>query len=84
MVRELRSSPALVGDVLSLLDEIGLVVRETDGSCRYRPPSPEMESLVADLARLQAERPLAIAQEIHGAPNEKLRAFSDAFKLKKD
>lgn len=85
LVVELRSSRSLVDGLLSRLHEIGLVERHNDdGAYRYRPSTPELEALVVELAALHAERPLAIAQELHGAPNEKLRAFSDAFKLKKD
>lgn len=84
LVVELRSSRALVDGVLSRLHELGLVEREADGAYRYRPAASERDELIGDLARLHAERPLLIAQALHGAPGEKLRAFSDAFKLKKD
>lgn len=84
IVRELRSTQALVDDILARLVDLGLVLREAPSSCRYQPSSPKLATLVAQLGRLHAERPLAIAQEIHGVPDEKLRAFSDAFKLKKD
>jgi hypothetical protein len=36
------------------------------------------------LARLYAERPLAVIREIMSAPNDKLHSFVDAFRLKKD
>jgi predicted transcriptional regulator of viral defense system len=84
LVVELRSSRSLIDGLLSRLHDIGLVERLADGAYRYRPSSPELEALVVELARLHAERPLAIAQAIHGGPDDKLRAFSDAFKLKKD
>ena len=84
LVVELRSSRALIDGVLSRLHELGLVERQPDGTYRYRTAAPALEDLVGELDRLHAERPLAIAQAIHGAPDEKLRAFSDAFKLKKD
>jgi DNA-binding GntR family transcriptional regulator len=84
LVVELRSSRTLIDGLLARLHDIGLVEREPDGSYHYRSSSPEQDALVAELARLHAERPLAIAQAIHGGPDEKLRAFSDAFKLTKD
>jgi len=84
LVVELRSSRALIDGVLSRLHELGLVERQPDGTYRYRVAAPALEDLVGELDRLYAERPLAIAQAIHGVPDEKLRAFSDAFKLKKD
>ena len=84
LVGELRSSRALVDSVLSRLHELDMVERLSDGSYRYRCASTANEELVSDLSRLHAERPLAIAQALHGGPDEKLRAFSDAFRLKKD
>ncbi|MBM3546227.1 MAG: hypothetical protein FJX54_04700 [Alphaproteobacteria bacterium] len=84
LVVELRSSRSLVDGLLSRLHEIGLVERQADASYSYRSASPELDMLVGELVRLHAERPLAIAQEIHGGADQKLRAFSDAFKLKKD
>ena len=84
LVIELRSSRALVEGVLSRLHELGLVERLPDGSYHYKAGPPGRAKLVEDLSRLHAERPLAIAQALHGAPDEKLRAFSDAFRLKND
>lgn len=84
LVRELRSNVQLVGDVLTLLEQVGAVARQADGTYRYRAATPELAALVDDLDRLHAERPLALARLLHGTPDDKLRAFSDAFKLKKD
>lgn len=84
IVIELRSSRSLVDGLLSRLHDIGLVERRADGAYVYKAASPELDALATELAHLHAERPLAIAQAIHGAPDEKLRAFSNAFKLKKD
>jgi hypothetical protein len=84
LVVELRSSRSLVDGLLARLHEIGLVAREEDASYRYHASSAELDALVGELAQLHAERPLVIVEAIHGAPNEKLRAFSDAFKLTKD
>ena len=84
LVRELRSSTQLVGDVVALLEQLGAVSRQADGAYRYQAATPELAALVSELDRLHAERPLALARAIHGTPDDKLRAFSDAFKLTKD
>lgn len=84
LVRELRSSEPLVVDVVTLLEQVGVAARQADGSYRYQAATPDRAALVAELDRIHAERPLALARAIHGAPDDKLRAFSDAFKLKKD
>lgn len=84
LVRELRSSPRLVEEVLALLTEAGIVRRDDGGSYHYGAATPELHELVAALDRLHSERPLSLAREIHSMPNEKLRAFSDAFRLTKE
>lgn len=84
LVRELRSSALLVAEVIALLERMEVVHREPDDRYRYRPATPELGELVVRLDRLHAERPLSLAREIHTSPNEKLRAFSDAFRLKKE
>ncbi len=60
------------------------MARQADGTYRYGAATPELAALVVDLERLHAERPLALARLLHGTPDDKLRAFSDAFRLKKD
>jgi len=84
LVRELRSNAQLVGDVVALLERIGMIARQAGGAYRYQAATPAVAALVGNLARLHAERPLALARVIHGTPDDKLRAFSDAFRLKKD
>jgi hypothetical protein len=54
----------------------------SDGRYQYGPALPEMDDVAAQIERLYGERPLAMAKAIMSAPNEKLRIFSDAFKLK--
>jgi DNA-binding IclR family transcriptional regulator len=84
LVRELRSSPRLVEEVLALLVDIGIVQRDSGDAYRYGATSTRLGELVGALDRMHRERPLSLAREIHSMPNEKLRAFSDAFRLKKD
>lgn len=80
----LRASASLVEDILAAFSRAGLVVRENDGRYRYSPASPALEALTSELAKLYAERPMTIIKEIVTAPNEKIRSFVDAFRLKKD
>mgnify|MGYP003462405351 CR=1 FL=1 len=42
LVRELRSSEPLVGDVVALLEQLGAVVRQADEAYRYRASTPEV------------------------------------------
>jgi hypothetical protein len=81
LVLELRGSPAIVQEELAGLRSAGLVV-EADGRYRYGPASPATDALAAALQETYAARPMAVVKAIMAAPNEKLRIFSDAFKLR--
>ena len=80
----LRASTSLVEEILGSFIRQGLVTQESDGTYRYAPGSAETAGLASELARLYAQRPVAVIKEIMSAPNEKLHSFVDAFRLKKD
>jgi hypothetical protein len=84
LTRELRSSRQLVVEILSGFKEAGLVVEHDGGACRYQPSNPELQTHVEALARLYAEKPIALVKEIMSAPNEKIHIFADAFKFRQD
>ncbi len=80
LTHELRSSVAIVSDVLLRLGSAG-IVEERDGVYRYHPASAEIEAVITALAQSYAEFPFAVTQEIFAAPNDKIRLFADAFRL---
>jgi hypothetical protein len=82
LVRELRSSHAIVAEELSGLQRAGLAGQDNDGRFGYTPLSPRLDDLVTGVQRIYAAKPMAVVKAIMAAPNEKLRIFSDAFKLK--
>jgi hypothetical protein len=81
LVLELRSSDTIVAEALARLTASGLVA-ETDGRYEYRPASGMLSGLVEELQRIYATKPVTVIKAIMAAPNEKLRIFSDAFRLK--
>jgi hypothetical protein len=81
LVRELRSSDTVVAEALGRLAASGLVA-ETDGRFAYRPASGSLSAMVEELQRIYATKPVTVIKAIMAAPNEKLRIFSDAFRLK--
>jgi predicted DNA-binding transcriptional regulator len=83
LVREQRSSERAVRDALDAFVRAGLV-RPGDAGFAYQPASPELDSLVARLAETYAERPTAVIRMIVAAPEDRLQAFLDAFRLKRD
>jgi hypothetical protein len=82
LVRELRSSDAIVTEAAASLRTAGFVAAEPGGIYRYAPASPELDHIAAQIEATHAERPLSLAKAIMSAPNDKLRIFADAFKLK--
>jgi hypothetical protein len=81
IVRETRSSQMAVADSLEILKAAGFLVQENN---RYRfwPTTPHLEAMAADIEALYAAKPVTVIKAILTAPDEKLRTFSDAFKLK--
>ncbi|HUA52138.1 MAG TPA: hypothetical protein VMB81_08235 [Candidatus Sulfotelmatobacter sp.] len=84
LTRELRSTESLIREIITTLERRGLLARGADGSVRYQPSTAELDDLTGRLIQCCAERPLALVREIYSRPNENLRIFSDAFKLRKD
>jgi hypothetical protein len=82
IIRELRSSQTIVVSALGLLEALGLIVKDPDGSFQYRRASESLASISDQVAEIYAARPTAVIQAIASAPNQNLRMFSDAFKLK--
>jgi hypothetical protein len=82
LLKELRSSDSVVAEALVCLCSAGFVAATPDGPYRYEAASSELDDIAAQIERLYSERPLAMAKAIMSAPNEKLRIFSDAFRLK--
>ena len=70
---------------LSRLVEAKLLVRGRDtGAYRYAPATDDWRKLVDDLAAEYEERSIGVINAIYSANLERLRAFSDAFRLKKE
>lgn len=82
MILELRSSSAVVRDALQRLENAGLVMRTPEGRFHYQPASSHLDHLAIEIAGLYATKPMMVIKALVDARNDKLRAFSDAFKLK--
>jgi len=81
LVRELRSSHVVVTESIERLVASGLVLIDGD-AVRYGPVSPEQNMLVRQLDEAYRTKPAAIRRLIVQGPAEKLKSFSDAFRLK--
>jgi hypothetical protein len=83
LVRELRSSSLLVADILLTLHGAGLLQKVGDGY-RYEPATEELRRAMDELAKLTAERPVAVRNAILAAPHDRIQVFADAFRIKKE
>lgn len=84
LIDELRSSEVVVRQGLDGLLAAGLIVTEEGGGVRYGPASPDQDRLVRELAEVYRVKPGAVRRVIVQSPAEKLRTFSDAFRIIKD
>lgn len=84
LVRELRGSHFLVGELVLSLHRAGLIHEDGAGAFRYSPASAQLAELVEKLERLTLERPMAVRNAIVAAPHDRVQVFADAFKVKKD
>ena len=82
LVRELRSSRTAVADALGRLIQAGLVTEDPTGCYFFAPASPEREQLAAEVEKVYTSKPISVVKAIMSVPTDKLRAFSDAFKIK--
>jgi hypothetical protein len=82
LVRELRSSDAVIVPCLDALKSEGLVEGASNEGFRYAPANEELDAMCGELSKLYASRPMALAKAIMKIPNEKLSIFSNAFRLR--
>jgi hypothetical protein len=62
--------------------QCGLIERQGD-AYRFAPSASQYDAVLHDLARLYNEQPVTLVRMIYAPKDERLRAFSDAFKIKK-
>lgn len=81
LIRELRGSEMIVSRAIQDVRLVGLAARDENGTV-YLPLSPALENMADEIEKLYAAKPMTVIDAIVKAPDEKLRLFSDAFKLK--
>lgn len=62
--------------------QCGLVENEKD-VCRFAASASRYDALLAELGRLYNEQPVTLVRMIYAPKDDRLRAFSDAFKIKR-
>lgn len=82
LVRELRASTTSIAQALAAFETAGLITRSADGLLSYAPASAALDLICERLEKIYQERPLAVVNAIMAAPDERLRSFADAFRIK--
>lgn len=83
LVRELRASGMVVGELLPRFKNLGLVESPGHGRWVWRPVTPELDRLSGGVAKAYATTPVALAKTIAQAKTQ-IHLLADAFKLKGD
>jgi hypothetical protein len=82
--QRLGISPDLAGKKLNALADTALLCRAvTSGAFRYAPSDEALKPAVDELVDAYANRRISVVNEIYAANLDRLKAFTDAFKLKK-
>jgi hypothetical protein len=82
LVLELRSSELVVEESIARLLSSALVTANSDGTLAFAPGSDELAALVRDLEEEYRTRPATIRRLIIQGPTDRLKSFSDAFRLR--
>jgi hypothetical protein len=84
VAQALYSNPTSVAYRLAMLQRHGLLTAaEPSPSFRYQPETPALDQAVARMAELYKERRVAVITFIASKPMANVKAFSDAFRLRK-
>lgn len=81
VARELRVHPASAAQRLEDLTQRRLATRDGD-RYQFGPDDPALERSTHALAAAYADARVAVIQLIFSKPNDAIRSFADAFKLK--
>jgi hypothetical protein len=73
----------MVGHLLKDIANRGFAI-ETEGRYRYQPTNEVESELVHRLNRVYQERRVAVTTEIFSKPIDFVKAFADAFRLRKE
>jgi AraC-like DNA-binding protein len=83
MARELYSHPTSIAQRFQTLLGHGLLRESAPGHFQYAPRSAELDQIVGRVAETYRERRVAVISLIASKPMENVKAFSDAFRIRK-
>jgi hypothetical protein len=86
-VQELATKAQASLASIAVLEQRGFLKTQTCGSvviCTRGTMVPETEAMLARLLQFYNERPVTLIRIVFASASERLKAFSDAFRLRKD
>ena len=84
IVHELRTGVAGTQQEVNLLSRSGLLQQEGPDRYFYSPSTPELHAAAVAVAQAYLIRRVTVIGLIFAKPPDSLRAFSDAFRLRKE
>jgi len=84
LVLRLRSSSLAIAQGLARLKDNGFAEEAADGTYRFAPRSPRHLQMATAIQSISVEKPMTLIKAIAEIPNNQLRNFSDAFKIRDD
>jgi hypothetical protein len=84
IANELRADSAGAAQQLKLLEQHQLVKVNEAGAYYFAPATPELQAAVVAVAQAYLIRRVSVIELIYSKSPDSLRAFSDAFRLRKE
>jgi hypothetical protein len=84
---EVQAPPGAVAGHAAALRARGLLATtgpEGDPVCRFAPATPDLDALTRRVLGLYRERPVSMIKFVYARAADPLRAFADAFRLRKE
>lgn len=82
LIRELRGSESVVNAAIQEHQKIGLIVEDQPDEFIYRPANGFLSDIVSAVDQIYTTHPMTVIKAITDSPPDKLKLFSDAFKLR--
>jgi hypothetical protein len=82
-----QAEPQAVRAHLAAMQSRGLLATTARGAgfcCRYGVAAPELETMVERLLQMYKERPVTMIKMVYERARDPLRAFADAFRIRKE
>lgn len=87
LARETQLTPDALAAHVGSLERKGLLKTttiESQPACAHGPRTSEIGNTLSRLLQFYKERPVTMIQTIYARADERLKAFSDAFRLRKE